>query len=125
MIFVLYFILIIFLAHIYYFIFFKTKNHKMKIIYSLIIIFLFSIIFNLIFIFPELTNDFEKFKKNLIFMLAILTNIFLLNYLSHFLITKINFACNYSTYIIIFFGISFFLTLLSFVLDVYIFDLFF
>ena len=123
MIFVLYFILIIFLAHIYYFIFFKTKNHKMKIIYSLIIIFLFSIIFNLIFIFPELTNDFEKFKKNLIFMLAILTNIFLLNYLSHFLITKINFACNYSTYIIIFFGISFFMTLLSFVLDAYIFDL--
>ena len=125
MIFVLYFILIIFLAHIYYFIFFKTKNHKMKIIYSLIIIFLFSIIFNLIFIFPELTNDFEKFKKNLTFMLAILTNIFLLNYLSHFLITKINFAYNYCTYIIIFFGISFFLTLLSFVLDVYIFDLFF
>ena len=125
MIFVLYFILIIFLAHIYYFIFFKTKNHKMKIIYSLIIIFLFSIIFNLIFIFPELTNDFEKFKKNLIFMLVILTNIFLLNYLSHFLITKINFACNYSTYIIIFFGISFFLTLLSFVLDAYILIYFF
>ena len=125
MIFVLYFILIIFLAHIYYFIFFKTNNHKMKIIYSLIIIFLFSIIFNLIFIFPELTNDFEKFKKNLIFMLVILTNIFLLNYLSHFLITKINFACNYSTYIIIFFGISFFLTLLSFVLDAYILIYFF
>ena len=123
MIFVLYFILIIFLAHIYYFIFFETKNHKMKIIYSLIVILLFSIIFNLFFIFTQSLFDFEHFIKNMIFMLTILTNIFLLNYLSHFFITKINFAYNYFTYIIIFFGISFFMTLLSFVLDAYIFDL--
>lgn len=119
MIFILYIILIIFLAHFFYFIFFKGKNHKLKIMYSLMTILIISIIIGLSYSY----SDSEIFIKNMFFLFIVLTNLFFFNYIAHFLTTNIKAVYNYSTYIIIFGGISSVLTLSSIIFDAYFIDI--
>lgn len=120
MIFILYFALITFLAHIFYYMFFEKENHIKKIKYSLLSIFLFSTV---CLMFSDYGIDnFESFIKNIFFVMTVLISLFCFNYLAHLLTSKIKAVYNYSTYIIIFWGISFFLTYLSFIFDAYLFD---